>query len=315
MTMSMVICKPSQPFLQIRNSCKSSRPPSKDKVVVVLGATGTGKSRLSINLATRFHGEVVNADKIQVYEGLDVITNKITDEESCGVPHHLLGFMNPAADFTSTDFCDRASSALASVVERRRVPIIAGGSNSYIEALVDSKMHGFHSRYDCCYLWLDVSMPVLHQVISERVDVMVDKGMVEEARQYFNPNGDYSKGIRRAIGVPEFDYYFRVEAFADEETRTRLLQKAIYDVKINSCRLACRQLEKILRLRNDKGWNIYRLDATDALQKNAKESSKAWKELVLEPSMKIVNKFLTTPGPNIYTNKVPTLTAMAASIR
>lgn len=312
--MSIFICKPTHPFLPVRNSIHSSRPPCKNKVVVVLGATGTGKSRLSVNLASQFKGEVINADKIQVHEGLDVITNRITDEESCGVPHHLLGVVHPAADFTITDFCNTASSAVASVVERQRLPIIAGGSNSYIEALIDNETHGFKSKYDCCYLWLDVSMPILHQIISERVDQMVEKGMVEEARQYFNPNADYSKGIRRAIGVPEFDYYFRVEAFVDKETRERLLQKAIYEVKINSCRLACRQLKKILRLRNDKGWNIYRLDATDVFKNNGKESNKAWKELVLGPSMTIVGQFLTNSGPNIY-RKVRTVKAMSASSR
>lgn len=279
-----------------------------------MGATGTGKSRLSISLATQFNGEVVNADKMQVHEGLDVITNRITGEESCGVPHHLLGIMHPAADFTSTDFCNTASSAVASIVERQRLPIIAGGSNSYIEALIDNETHGFRSKYNCCYLWLDVSMPILYQIISERVDQMVEKGMVEEARQYFNPNADYSKGIRRAIGVPEFDTYFRLEAFVDEETRERLLQKAIYRVKINSCRLAGCQLEKILRLKNDKGWNIYRLDATDAFQKNEKESNKSWNELVLGPSMTIVSQFLMSSGPDIY-NNMTSLTAMAASNR
>ncbi|XWS69443.1 hypothetical protein CRYUN_Cryun04dG0179500 [Craigia yunnanensis] len=65
-----------------------------------MGATSTGKSKLSIDLATRFNGEVNNSDKIQVYKGLDIITNKVTVEESRGVPHHLLGMVDdPEADF------------------------------------------------------------------------------------------------------------------------------------------------------------------------------------------------------------------------
>ncbi|KAK1352622.1 Adenylate isopentenyltransferase 3, chloroplastic [Heracleum sosnowskyi] len=315
--MSMFISKPIHPFLQIRagNSHHSSRLlPSKDKVVVVMGATGTGKSRLSIDLATQFNGEVVNSDKMQVYEGLDVITNRITAEESCGVPHHLLGIMHPSADFTCTDFCNMASSAVASILDRQKLPIIAGGSNSYIEALIDNENSGFRSKYDCCYLWVDVLMTVLHQIISERADQMVEKGMVEEAREMFNPNAKYSTGIRRAIGVPEFDNYFRLEARVNEETRSKLLQEAIYEVKINSCKLACRQQDKILRLRNDKGWDIQRLDATDVFLKYGKESNKAWKELVLKPSKEIISRFLNSSGPKFY-NSGTTLKAMATLTR
>ncbi|WOG83702.1 hypothetical protein DCAR_0102879 [Daucus carota subsp. sativus] len=317
MTMSMFTCKPTHPFLQIQagNSRLSSRlRPSKDKVVVVMGATGTGKSKLSVDLATQFNGEVVNADKMQVYEGLDVITNKITAEESCGVPHHLLGIKHPSADFTCTDFSNMASSTVASIIDQKKLPIIAGGSNSYIEFLIDNEAAGFRSKYDCCYLWVDVSMTVLHQIISDRADRMVEKGMVDEARQMFSPNADYSTGIRRAIGVPEFDYYFRLEPHVNEETRAKLLQEAIYEVKINSCKLACRQQDKILRLMHDKGWDIQRLDATDAFLKYGKESNKAWKELVLKPSKAIVSQFLKSSDPKLHNNGT-TLKAMVTSTR
>lgn len=300
----MSMCKQTHPSLHIPAGTLSlpflrSRP-LKEKVVVVMGATGTGKSKLSIELATRYPAEVVNSDKMQVYQGLDIITNKITEEECCGVPHHLLGTIDPNADFTCTDFCNTASLAMRSIVGRGQLPIVVGGSNSYIEALVDDEIHEFRARYDCCFLWVDVSMPVLHQFLSDRVDRMVDNGMVDEARRMFSPHADYSRGIRRAIGLPEFDQYFRVEPFAGRETRARLLQEAINEVKNNNCKLACRQLEKIYRLRNAKGWKVHRLDATDAFLKHRKESDKAWDELVVGPSMVIVNRFLNNFGPNLY---------------
>uniref|UniRef100_A0A6N2MZL3 Adenylate isopentenyltransferase n=1 Tax=Salix viminalis TaxID=40686 RepID=A0A6N2MZL3_SALVM len=109
----------------------------KDKVVFVLGPTGTGKSRLAIDLATHFPAEVVNCDKMQVYKGLDIVTNKVTEEECRGVPHHLLGIADPDADFTSEDFKHHASLVVESIVTRDRLPIIAGGSNSYVEALAN----------------------------------------------------------------------------------------------------------------------------------------------------------------------------------
>ncbi|CAN6693912.1 unnamed protein product [Malus baccata var. baccata] len=264
----------------------------KEKVVIVMGATGTGKSRLSIDLATCFPAEIINSDKMQVYEGLDIVTNKITKEEQRGVPHHLLGMLDPHEDFTARDFCDLTSIAIESILGRDRLPIIVGGSNSYIEALIDDYDYKFRSKYDCCFLWVDVSTPVLHSFVSKRVDHMVQNGMVDEAREYFDPNADYTKGIRRAIGVPEFDKYFRYGPFLDEETRARLLRQAVDEIKDNTCKLSCRQLEKIHRLRNIKGWNLHPLDATEVFRKRGEEADEAWKKLVSGTSAMIVGQFL-----------------------
>ncbi|KAI3511336.1 hypothetical protein L1887_18487 [Cichorium endivia] len=270
--------------------------PHKEKVVVVMGVTGSGKSKLSINLATHFKGEIINADKIQVYEGLDIITNKITDEERNGVVHHLLGIVDPESDFTAENFVSAASLAMKSIVGKGKLPIIAGGSNSFIEALVDDDV--FRSSYDVCFLWIDVAMVVLHQFVGERVDRMMDAGMVEEVRNMYNPNADYSKGIRRAIGVPEFDSYFHAKysSFSDEQTCAKLLEASINQIKINTCNLTHRQLEKIYRLRDVKGWKIHRLDATKVFRKEGKEADEAWAELVVKPASVIVNEFLQSFG-------------------
>ncbi|GKB05504.1 adenylate isopentenyltransferase 3, chloroplastic-like protein [Tanacetum coccineum] len=187
------------------------RRAQKEKVVVVMGATGTGKSRLAIDIATQHHGEIINSDKIQVYEGLDIVTNKISEQECNNIPHHLIGIVEPEAEFEARDFVRSASLAMKSIIGRGKVPVIAGGSNSFIEALVDDRNYEFRSRYDFCFLWVDVEMPVLHRFASDRVDRMVNDGMVEQVRKMWDPNCDYSKGIRRAIGVPEFDAFFRSE--------------------------------------------------------------------------------------------------------
>lgn len=262
----------------------------KEKVVVVVGATGTGKSRLSIDLATRFAAEVINSDKIQAYRGLDIATNKITDEERRGVPHHLLGVVDPDSDFPAASFRDAASLSVRSILRRSRLPIIAGGSNSFVEALVDPS---FQSRYDCCFLWVDVAMPVLHSFVSDRVDRMVDRGMVDEVREFYKPSGDYSKGIRRAIGVPELDGYFRSEPYAGAEAKSRALAAAIELVKMNTSRLACRQLEKIQRLRKIRGWKMHRLDATDVFRTRGEEAVEAaWESKVAGPGAAVVRRFL-----------------------
>ncbi|KAG6435516.1 hypothetical protein SASPL_100390 [Salvia splendens] len=229
----------------------------KEKAVVVVGATGTGKSRLSIDLATRFDAEVINSDKMQVYRGLDIVTNKVTEDECCGVPHHLLGFADPAADFGARDFVHHASAAADDITARGRMPIIAGGSNSFIKALVVDDHH-FRSRYDCCFLWVDVAAHVLGPRVSGRVDRMVDSGLVEEARGFFSPAGDYSRGARRAIGVPELDEYFRSEGGGGD--RERLLEKGIDQIKFNTRALAGRQRQNIMRLAEHLERRMHRLD-------------------------------------------------------
>ncbi|KAK6120090.1 hypothetical protein DH2020_046220 [Rehmannia glutinosa] len=262
-----------------------------------MGATGTGKSRLSIDLATRFAAEVINSDKMQVYQGLDIATNKITDEERRGVPHHLLGIVNPESDFSAADFRATATLSLQSIHSLGHLPIIVGGSNSFIEALIDT--NNFRSKYDCCFLWADVAMPVLNSFVSDRVDKMVDLGLVREVRDFYKPNADYTKGIRRAIGVAEFDKYFKSESISDEEIRAGILTEAIDAIKSNTSRLARRQLEKIRRLRNTKGWKVHRLDATDVFRKRGGEAEAAWEDLVAGPGFAVVSRFLYNLEPVI----------------
>ncbi|KAK7264526.1 hypothetical protein RJT34_32135 [Clitoria ternatea] len=267
----------------------------KEKVVVIMGATGTGKSKLAIDIATHFPpSEIVNSDKMQVYEGLDITTNKVTKEECRGVPHHLLGTIHPNSNFTATDFCHHATLAIASIKERDAFPIIAGGSNSFIEALVNHLHHP--SRYHWCFLWVDVSLPVLHSSLSARVDRMIQAGQVDEVREFFDPcSEDYNRGIRRAIGVPEFHDYFIAEAErAGERRKKRLLEAAIASIKVNNWKLANRQVQKIHRLYGMWKRNMHRLDATEVFLKgnNRLEAEEAWEEHVMSKTRKIVHNFL-----------------------
>ncbi|KAM0030032.1 putative transferase [Helianthus debilis subsp. tardiflorus] len=136
------------PLLQIP-TCSIVKFP-KQKVVVVMGATGTGKSRLAMDLAAQNPAEIINSDEMKMYKCLDILTNKITKEERGGVPHHLLGVIDPETDFTAGNFISKASHALESIVGRGKLPIISGGSNSFIEALVEDRV--FRSRY--CFIYL-----------------------------------------------------------------------------------------------------------------------------------------------------------------
>ncbi|KAI8566199.1 hypothetical protein RHMOL_Rhmol02G0021300 [Rhododendron molle] len=307
MRVSFSECNQAQPMVSFPQQYR------KDTVVVVLGATGTGKSRLAIDLASRFPAEIVNSDKMQVYKGLDIVTNKVTEEERLGVPHHLLGFVDPNADFTTLDFRRHASAAVESIVRRNRLPIIVGGSNSYIKALVNDDVE-FQSKYECCLLWVDVSLPVLYTVVSERVDEMVEAGLVDEVREMFDPKADYGHGIRRAIGVSEMDRLLRSGSKSDGETKAVLLGEAIEKIKSNTCKLASRQLQNIQRLQNQFEWKMHRLDATVAFAKRGGDGdAAAWEKFVLEPSTIILDKFLYTNGFRPATIGTPTFDSTTAT--
>ncbi|XP_048229520.1 adenylate isopentenyltransferase 5, chloroplastic [Ricinus communis] len=267
---------------------------NKKKTVFILGATATGKSKLSVDLASHFDAEIINSDKIQVYKGLDIVTNKIPEDNRKGIPHHLLGFMDPEADFTAQDFCNHVCKAMTHITEYNgRVPIIVGGSNNFIRALVEDPHSSFKANYDSCFLWMDVALPVLYKHVGKRVDQMVKAGLVDEVRETAVSGSDYTRGVWRAIGLPEMhEFYYAEKTMSDENTKKMLLDAAIDRIKENTCRLVDAQLGKIDRMIHELGWKIHRIDATCVVEKSEDEAVEAWNKVVLKPSIEIVRGFL-----------------------
>lgn len=109
----------------------------KQKIVAIIGATGTGKSTLAVDLALKFNGEIINCDAVQLYQGLDIITNKITATEQKGVIHHLLGeisLKDPA--WTVGEFVPKALKIVDAIRERGKLPILVGGTHYYVQSLL-----------------------------------------------------------------------------------------------------------------------------------------------------------------------------------
>ena len=107
------------------------------RLLAILGPTATGKSALAMHLATELDGEIVNADALQVYRGLDVGTAKPTAEMRRRVRHHLIDILEPSEVFSAGEFARRARSAIADVEGRGRTAILAGGSGFYLRALLE----------------------------------------------------------------------------------------------------------------------------------------------------------------------------------
>ena len=111
----------------------ASTPP----VIAVVGPTGSGKSDLAVSLALALDGEVVNADAMQFYRGMDIGTAKITEAERRGVPHHLLDILDVTEEASVSDFQQRARAVIADIHARGRRAILAGGSGLYVRAALD----------------------------------------------------------------------------------------------------------------------------------------------------------------------------------
>lgn len=106
-------------------------------VVAVGGPTASGKTAFSVQLAKRLGGEIVCADSMQIYKGLDVGTAKATKEEMEGVPHHLMDFLPPEETFSVADFVEAANREVQAITGRGRLPVLVGGTGLYIESFLN----------------------------------------------------------------------------------------------------------------------------------------------------------------------------------
>lgn len=105
-------------------------------LIILSGPTSVGKTRLSLRLANVTGGEIISADSMQVYRGMDIGTAKITKEEMGDVPHHLIDCLDPKESFNVSLFKDLAEQAITDIRNRNRIPIVVGGTGFYIQALL-----------------------------------------------------------------------------------------------------------------------------------------------------------------------------------
>ncbi|MFJ7648253.1 tRNA (adenosine(37)-N6)-dimethylallyltransferase MiaA [Lysinibacillus sp. NPDC097279] len=273
------------------------------EVVAIVGPTASGKTALSIELAKKYNGEIINGDSMQIYKGLDIGTAKITAEEMQGVPHHLLSFKEPTESFSVADYQKLVRAKISEIQARGKLPIIVGGSGLYVQAVlydfqfteeqVDevarkayyeeleklgpeamhakllaldpktaetihpnntrrviralemielsgvSKASEEHNRgeiplYRHLIIGLgeNMSRDALYDRINRRVDLMMDKGLLQEVKGLWQQN---IRGVQsiQAIGYKEIYDYLDGRC---------TLEEAIENLKQNSRRYAKRQL-------------------------------------------------------------------------
>ncbi len=111
---------------------------NKPKVLAVCGPTASGKTWLGVELALKYGGEIVSADSMQIYKGMDIASAKPSEEEKKGVPHHLMDFLDRDVTFSAADYVRLAREKIDDILSRGKLPIIVGGTGLYIDSLLNN---------------------------------------------------------------------------------------------------------------------------------------------------------------------------------
>ncbi|MCD7473129.1 Adenylate isopentenyltransferase [Datura stramonium] len=211
-----------------------------------MGATGSGKSSCQSFLATRFFpSEIINSDKIQISRGLDITTNKISMPERRGVVHHLLG------EFPSESHGSEADNRISDIINRRKLPLIVGGSNSFIYALLSNRFNRDSTFSKSRARFVGIQGASLSLLL--HLGRCLNPGCSRELEEFFGkmdspirtPLSRNNGGLRKAIGVPEMEGYFRkYKNCATAQEKCRLHEEAVTEIKENTRQLAEKQMWK-----------------------------------------------------------------------
>jgi tRNA dimethylallyltransferase len=235
---------------------------------MILGPTATGKSALAIELAKEFNGEIISADSMQVYKGMDIGTAKPSKDEQGQAPHHLIDVVDPDEPWTVSDFTGRANELISNLYKEGKFPIIVGGTGLYLNSFLegysfpitepDPDLRGRLERevspalwkklydidpdsagkiskndkkriiralevyestgmpisklqhrspvtdiYDVIMIGLNIEREALYQKINDRVDKMMDKGLLNEVRGLMSKGYDKKLTSMQALGYKE----------------------------------------------------------------------------------------------------------------
>ena len=116
-----------------------------DRIICVVGPTASGKTKLAVQLAKLYDGEVVSCDSMQIYKHMDIGTAKPTKEEMEGVAHHLIDMVEPGEDFSAGKYVQLADACVQDILSRGKTAVIAGGTGLYVDSLIAWPHRPFHA--------------------------------------------------------------------------------------------------------------------------------------------------------------------------
>ena len=257
------------------------------RVIVITGPTAVGKTKLSIELAKKLNGEIINADAMQVYKGLNIGTAKVTEKEKENIPHHLFDIKEVEEEYSIYNYQKDCRKVIDDILRRNKTPILVGGTGLYIKAalydykLSEEKTNNTYDNlkteeiykellkldkvinidknnrrrliralnyykenntsisnnktnkllYDTIFIGLTTDREILYKKINQRVDNMIENGLLEEVKYYYDKNIK-AKPLINGIGYKELYNYF--DGLCSKE-------EAVEKIKQNSRHYAKRQ--------------------------------------------------------------------------
>jgi len=109
----------------------------KPKIIIITGPTAVGKSDLAVKIAKMLNTEIISADSMQIYKGLDIGTGKITEEEKDGVVHHMLDIVEPYDEYSVSDYVEQTKVIISKLNLQNKIPIVVGGTGFYLNGLIN----------------------------------------------------------------------------------------------------------------------------------------------------------------------------------
>src|SRR3989339_1172912 len=109
----------------------------KPKVIFILGPTGVGKSEFAARLAKKIKGEIISCDSMQIYKGMEILSQYPSEKLRKKIPHYLVGILSPSREWSAADFAREAEKIADNIIKRGKAPVIAGGTGLYARAFAD----------------------------------------------------------------------------------------------------------------------------------------------------------------------------------
>ena len=247
---------------KILNSVKSFsfQNSTREKVLVILGATATGKSSLALTLAETLNTEIISADSMAVYKNCNIGTAKPSAQELQKVRHHLIDILEPEEKFSVAEFVSRAEKIITEINLRGKIPVVVGGTGLYIQALIEGYKFKDNSKsqekfladtgelkYNALVIGLTSTRQKLYERINKRAKEMFDAGLVEEVQKLLSAGVNPNSQAMLGIGYKETVEFLQGAATLDE---------TISKVSQATRNFAKRQLTWYRRMKYIKFYNI-----------------------------------------------------------
>ncbi len=213
-------------------------------VIVILGPTAVGKTKLSVELAKRLDGEIINADSTQIYQDLNIATAKVTEEEKEQIPHHLFDIKTVTEEYSVSDYQKDARKQIEDCMKRGKVPILVGGTGLYIKAaLYDYQFAPTSYKGDYQGISTEDLFQQLHQIYPDTKIHPHNRKRIERALDYYQVLEEKEKAqnllyptLFIGLTCDRKQLYERINHRVEDMVKAGLLEeaKAIYETKIRT---------------------------------------------------------------------------------